>query len=85
MRALQNNEESKGIYRDVSSLRARNDQQVRELEDLRAKLVKETEAKQEAASRANRLQKTINEQADALREAGVEKAELLTTVDNQTA
>lgn len=83
VRALQNYEISKGIYQDVSSLRARNDQQGRELEKLRAKLVKETKTKEKATSRANRLQKTINEQVDALREVGVKKAELLTWVDNQ--
>lgn len=67
------------------ALSARNDQQARELENLRAKLVKETEAKEKATSRANRLQKESNEQVDALREAGVEKAKLLKMVDNQRA
>lgn len=45
VRALQNYEGIQGIYQDVSSLRARNDQQVRELEKVRTQLVKETGAK----------------------------------------
>lgn len=64
VRALQNYEGIKGIYQDVSSLRARNDQQVRGLENVRTQLVKETGAKQTAISRTNRMQKKIHEQAE---------------------
>lgn len=67
------------------ALPARKDEQARELEDLRAKLVQETLAKAMATSRANRLQQKTNEQVDALREAGVGKAKLLTMIDNQKA
>ena len=84
-RALKDNEKTKEIYKDLFSLQTRNDQQAKRLEVLAAKLAKETEAKQKATSRANRLQQKIYEQADTLRDVGVEKGELRIMVHKQEA
>ena len=84
-RALKDNEKTKEIYKDLFSLQTRNDQQAKRLEVLAAKLAKETEAKQKATSRTNRLQQKIYEQADTLRDVGVEKAELRIMFHKQEA
>lgn len=65
-KALQDLEEIKGIYKDVSPLQAKYDQQEKELEYFQAKLAKESEARQKSASRANRLQQQIDMQVDSL-------------------
>lgn len=67
-KALQDLDEIKGIYKDVSPFQAKYDQQEKELEYFQAKLAKESEARQKSASRANRLQQQIDMQVDSLRE-----------------
>ena len=84
-RALRSYEKTKDIYKDLFSLQARNDQQAKKLEDLAAKLAKEAEAKQKATSRANHLQTKIYEQADTIRDVGLEKVELRNMVHKQEA
>lgn len=84
-KALQNLEEIKDIYKDVSPFQAKYDQQEKELEYFQAELAKESEARQKSASRANRLQQQIDMQVDSLQEVRWEKAELAKMVDDQAA
>lgn len=73
------------IYKDVLPVHATQTTLSKQLQDLRTKLAKETEARTKSESHANLQERKLTLQLASLREISIERAELISKVGNQEA
>lgn len=71
------------IYKDVLPVHATKTTLSKQLQDLRTKLAKETEARTKSESHANLQERKLTRQLASLREISIERAELISKVGNQ--
>ena len=84
-RGIRKVKEIEKIYKDVLPVHATNAALSKQLQGLRTKLARETEARTKSESHANLQERKLALQLASLRETSLERAELISKVGNQEA